>query len=232
MTAPDRAALLARFGLDAEPDRLAEALTHRSRANEDRRGSAAADNQRLEFLGDAVLQLLASEALMAAHPTADEGELSRMRAALVKMDSLAAFGREIGLPAHLSLGRGAAASGEAQRDNVIADAVEAVVAAVYLHGGLDAARPLVASLLAGVGAAPLDSLDAKSALQEAVQRSSRLTPTYRTKAEEGPAHDKVFVVEVVAGDRVLGEGRGRSKKLAEQAAARAALDALSDEPPA
>ncbi len=231
MTGADRAGLLAALGLDEAPTRLDEALTHPSLANEARGSGEHVHNQRLEFLGDAVLGLLASEALMTTHPTADEGELSKLRAAVVRMNTLAAFGRAIGLPAHLALGRGALAAGEAERDNVIADAVEAIVAASYLHGGLEAARPIVARLVASQGDGAPTTLDAKSELQEAIQAREKLTPSYRTQGEEGPPHDRTFSVQVLVGDRVLAEGRGRSKKLAEQAAARAALESFTKPPP-
>jgi ribonuclease-3 len=160
-------------------------------------------------------------------PAADEGELSRMRALLVNTDALAAWARGAGLGGLLRLGKGADAAGEREQTNVLADAVEAVVAAVYLDRGLDAARAMtrvvVAEPLARIGELEAAPRDPKSELQESVQASGGVSPRYRVIASEGPDHSREFEVVVEVGGEVLGEGRGRSKKLAEQAAARAAL---------
>ncbi|MFO0755636.1 MAG: ribonuclease III [Byssovorax sp.] len=210
----------------AEVPHLDEALTHPSFANEQR--GKCSDNQRLEFLGDAVLGMVTSEALMARFPAANEGELSLMRSLLVNAEALAAFGRSIGLAAELRVGRGADSSGERDRDNVLADAVEAIVGALYLDLGLDRARALgariVAEPLSRIGQAQA-ARDAKSELQEKVQAEGGSSPRYRIIRAEGPDHRRSFVVEVDVDGVVLAEGTGRSKKTAEQAAARAALDA-------
>jgi ribonuclease-3 len=223
----DLADLCARLGLEGELAHLEEALTHPSYANEQR--GRCPDNQRLEFLGDAVLGLLVGELLMERLPSAKEGELSLLRSQLVNAEALAAWGRSVGLGSCVRLGRGADAAGERDRDNVLADAAEALVGAVYLDRGLSDARALAASIVAE----PLAQLatrgpvgrDAKSELQERVQAEGGTSPRYRVVAVEGPDHRREFVVEVEAFGAVLAQGRGRSKKLAEQAAARAAIEA-------
>jgi ribonuclease-3 len=206
---------------------LEEALTHPSYANEQRVPSR--DNQRLEFLGDAVLGLLVGEILMERLPAAKEGELSLLRSLLVNTEALAAWARVVQLGPALRLGRGADTAGERDRDNVLADAVEAIVGAVYLDRGLADARVLagaiVAEPLARLSPGASVGRDAKSELQERVQADGACSPRYRVVATEGPDHRREFVVVVEVDGAVLGEGRGRSKKLAEQAAARAAIDA-------
>ncbi len=201
--------------------RLAEALTHPSFSNE----TGAPDNQRLEFLGDAVLGLSVSEMLLAAHPDADEGTLTRMRAALVNADALARWGRAVDIGSALALGRGARASGDRDQTNVIADAVESVVAAVYHARGLDAARKLVAEVVREplADAARLMGRDPKSALQERVQAFGLPAPVYRVVEMRGLKHEPEFEVEAVVGEHKVASGIGRSKRLAERAAAEAAL---------
>jgi ribonuclease-3 len=228
-------AILERLHIEGELPHLGEALTHSSFANEQR--GRCADNQRLEFLGDAVLGLLVGEILMERFPAAKEGELSLLRSLLVSTEALASWARSVGLGPSLRLGRGADAAGDRERDSVLADAAEALVGAVYLDRGAPAARALAGTIVSD----PLARLeerdavgrDAKSELQERVQAEGGSSPRYRVTAALGPDHRREFVVEVEAEGRVLGEGRGRSKKLAEQAAARAALAALSGnaEPP-
>lgn len=222
-----RAALLRTLGFEAPPARFDEALTHASYANE-RKG--VRDNERLEFLGDGVLDLCVSEALLERLDGADEGTLSRVYHALVSAEALAAWAREAGVGAALRMGRGASAAGDRDRTNVLADAVEAIVAAAYLDGGLDVARRVSAIVtqraLERVLAEP--KIDAKSALQEAVQARGLPAPVYRTVAEHGPTNLREFVVAVEVSGQVEGEGRGRSKKQAEQAAAGAALLARRD----
>ncbi|HEY4117293.1 MAG TPA: ribonuclease III [Byssovorax sp.] len=221
-------ALSARLGPVADLAHLEEALTHPSFSNE-QRGSRRADNQRLEFLGDAVLGLLVSELLMTRFPAAQEGELSRMRSLLVNTDALAAWARRVELGAALRLGRGADAAGERDRDNVLADAVEALMGAVYLDRGAAVARDLAADVvelpLSKLEAGQAAGRDPKSELQERVQAEGGASPRYRVVGSEGPDHQRVFIVVVEVAGVVLGEGRGRSKKLAEQAAARSAIGA-------
>lgn len=201
--------------------RLDEALTHPSYSNE----TGAADNQRLEFLGDSVLGLAVSEMLLDIHPDADEGTLTRMRAALVNGDALARWGRTAGIADAIALGRGARASGDREQTNVIADAVEAVVAAIYHAQGLAAARKLVAEVVREPmeDASRLMGRDPKSALQERVQAFGLPAPVYRVVEMRGRKHEPEFEVEAVVGDRLIASGVGRSKRLAERSAAEGAL---------
>ena len=201
--------------------RFDEALTHPSFANE----STAPDNQRLEFLGDAVLGLCVSELLTAAHPDADEGALTRMRSALVNAEALAGWARAQALGDCIALGRGARAGSERERTNVLADAVEALVASVYLSRGLEGARKLVEDVVREPlkEAERLASRDPKSLLQELVQGRALPAPVYRVRASRGPQHDPIFEVEVLVDGAPVGVGEGRSKRLAERSAALAAL---------
>jgi ribonuclease-3 len=213
------------LGLEPDSPHLLQALTHPSHANE-RRGEP--DNQRLEFLGDAVLGLCVSELLCTRFPDADEGLLTRMRAQLVNAEALAVWGRRIELPAALRLGRGAAGAGLRESTNVLADAVEALLAAAYLSGGLEGARP-VARQIVESGLAALERMgarDPKSELQERLQALGEAAPTYEIVETGGPAHERWFRVRVVGTAGPLGEGQGRSKRAAEQAAAASALDRL------
>ena len=224
MRLPDQ--LTDQLGIDVgEFAHLEEALTHPSFANEQRGGCR--DNQRLEFLGDAVLGLSVGELLMARLPDANEGELSLMRSRLVSSLALAAWARRVDLGPLLRLGRGADAAGERERDSVLADAVEALVGAVYVDLGLRNAQSLSAAIIRE----PLERLvtkasaqrDPKSELQERVQAEGGSSPRYRVVASVGPDHAREFVVVVEVGGAVVAEGRGRSKKLAEQDAACAAI---------
>jgi ribonuclease-3 len=183
------------------------------------------DNQRLEFLGDAVLGLCVSELLVAMFPGADEGTLTRMRSALVNADALARWARAVKLGECLALGRGARAGAERDQTNVLADAVEALVAAVYEAKGPPGARALVREVVHEPlkEARRLDVRDPKSELQERVQARGMPAPSYRVVSATGPAHAQDFVVEVVVGDQVLARGEGKSKRAAERAAAHAAL---------
>lgn len=212
------------LGEGPEIPRFEEALTHPSYANEMR----ALDNQRLEFLGDAVLGLCVSEILSSTYPEANEGELTLTRSALVNAEALADWARSISLGACVALGRGADAGGERDQTNVLGDAVEALIAAVYQARGLDGARALVREVIhtALEAREKLGNRDPKSALQEYVQAHGDPTPSYRVLESRGPRHELVFTVEVLVGERVLGKGEGRSKRLAERAAAANALDAL------
>lgn len=221
-------ALVALVGPPEGLPHLEEAMTHPSWANEQKRGPRV-DYQRLEFLGDAVLQLAVSELLVERFPAAGEGELSRRRAAIVGTDALAEHARLTGLAACLRMGRGADASGERDRSSVLADALEALVAAVYLDRGFDVARALARAIAEDALQRAEDVRDAKSLLQERSQGAGGAAPTYRLVAEEGPAHARCFVVRVEVSGREVAEGRGRSKKLAEQDAAQKALALL---PPA
>lgn len=218
-----RSVLLEAWLPAGEIPRLTEALTHSSFANERRQG---ADNQRLEFLGDAVLSLVVSEELMLRLPTATEGEMSLKRAAIVRTEALADFARSIGLGSELRLGRGAAAANERLLDSVLCDAVEAILGAVYLDLGLSEVRRMVSPILErGLQQSPADR-DPKSELQERVQAMAGPAPTYRLVSTRGPDHQREFLVEVIVFGEVSACGSGRSKKAAEQEAARLALAKL------
>jgi ribonuclease-3 len=211
----------------SDPALLTEALTHRSYANEQR--SRCADNERLEFLGDAILGLVIAEALFSGDPQRPEGELSRLRAELVNAGTLAQLARQIDLGASLYLGRGEAKAGGSDKENILADACEALLGAIYLEGGITAVRPVILQLFAQAILAKTTqrgSSDYKSQLQEHLQAFQQTPPEYILVATEGPEHDRTFVVEARTPGGVLGVGRGRSKKEAEQAAAGAALTTL------
>ena len=201
--------------------RLEEALTHPSLANE----TGAADNQRLEFLGDAVLGLCTTELLSEQFPEADEGALTRLRSAAVSAVARADWARRVDLGAAIAVGRGARSDGDRDQMNVLADAVESVVAAVYVSRGLDAARALVAEIVrdAVASARETGARDFKGVLQEATQARGLGAPIYQVVETTGPAHALRFKVEAVVGDRVVGCGHGSSKKLASLSAAEDAL---------
>jgi len=214
------------LGIPAGSTLLEEALTHPSYANEVR---SARHYQRLEFLGDAVLGLCATESLFERFPEADEGLLTRLRARLVNADALASWAREHSIGEGLRLGRGADASGLRTNASVLADLVEALIAVAYLEGGTEGGRaacrrilePALADLEADAGRDP------KSELQERVQKTGASAPTYVVSDSGGSSHDPWFVVDVVISGKKLGQGRGRSKRLAERAAAMAALQSLT-----
>ena len=205
---------------------LDRALTHASQANE-QGGADARDNEPLEFLGDAVLGLAVTDLLHARDPEGREGPKSRRRAALVSAPSLARRSDALGLPALLLLGRGEEKTGGRSKAALWADAYEAVIAALYLDGGFEAARRFVEGDFARDVAAPeAGSADAKSALQERLQAQGRPLPAYSVLSEEGPSHSVRFRIECRLDDGTVTVGEGSSKKAAQQAAARAALQAL------
>jgi ribonuclease-3 len=220
---PDLHPLLGALGLDrVDPDLLLAALTHRSFTFEN---PGAADGERLELLGDAVVDLSVTHRLLDADPAADEGLVSRRRSAVVSGTSLAAAARDVGLGAHLRLGRGEAGSGGADKDSLLADAFEAVVGAVFASEGFATADALVGRLLAGALAEAItDARDPKTALQERAAARGDGPPTYRI-ARTGPDHAPTFTAEVAVAD-VSGRGTGGSRREAEQAAAREALGRL------
>ncbi len=213
------------------PDLLARALTHRSRAHEN--GDEGGSNERLEFLGDAVLDLLVSERLMERLPAAPEGVLSRARAAAVNTTALAGRALALGLDRRVLLGRGEERTAGRAKESILANVFEAVLGALYLDGGLEVARALVDRELADVLADPASGLsDAKTRLQELLQAQGGAPPTYAIAEQSGPPHAREFRVRVSQGDLVLGEGVGRSKRSAEQEAARAALERIASDPSA
>lgn len=204
---------------------LERALTHRSYANE--RGLPE-HNERLELLGDAVLGLVATEWLYRYHPELPEGELSKRKSYLVSAPALAGFASHLGIGRALRLGVGEERSGGRDKPSLLADALEAVLGAVYLDGGLEPVRRIVAPFLEQVveeRPRVLDA-DAKTRLQEELQARGWELPEYCTVREEGPDHDKRFLVECRVRQRSAGRGEGRSKKVAEQRAAAEALEAL------
>jgi ribonuclease-3 len=209
---------------------LTEALTHRSFANECQVANLP-DNERLEFLGDAVLDLVTSEYLMATLPEAPEGQLTRIRAEVVSMPGLARIASSLDIGPAMLLGKGEERSGGREKSSLLADAVEALIGAVFTDGGFDAARAVVLPLFVPMleEASKVEGQDFKSRLQEMLQASQRALPLYKVADASGPDHERIFLVEVILDDTVISSGQGRTKKSAEQAAAELALVALSDE---
>lgn len=207
------------------PELLHEALSHSSYANE-HRSAGRRSNERLEFLGDSVLGFVTAEFLFVQHPDLPEGDLTRIRAALVCEQSLYEVARKLDLGAYLKLGRGEEAGGGRQRTSILADATEAVFAAVYLDGGIGAASDLIHRVLLDAEkeeAVEERRRDYKTALQELIQRQADQVLSYRMIGEEGPDHDKTFRAQVLLNDQPVGTGSGHSKKEAEQSAAKDAL---------
>ncbi|MBK8026288.1 MAG: ribonuclease III [Chloroflexi bacterium] len=206
---------------------LRQALTHPSFRNE--HPDVTSDNERMEFLGDAVIDFVASELLFLRYPHLPEGDLTRLRALLVRTDSLAALGMRIGVSGALRMGRGEEASGGRQRSNNVCAAFEAVMGALFLDQGMEAVSryttPLLVERLDALDAAPID-LDARSELQEFAQAHLGNTPRYDVVGQTGPDHEKVWTVIVRIGDSVAGQGVGRSKQAASQSAAGDALEKL------
>ncbi len=213
-----------------DPALLQEALRHSSYANE-HRGGEAVSNERLEFLGDSVLGFVTAEYLFRCRGDAPEGELTRLRARLVCEESLHEVAKRLDLGRYLCLGRGEEAGGGRERASILADATEAVIAAVYLDGGIGAAGELIHRVLLDDAAeirAAEQRRDYKTALQELIQRAPGPALSYRLTGESGPDHAKTFTITVLLGDKPAGVGSGRSKKEAEQMAARDALARFSE----
>lgn len=201
---------------------MVEALTHSSYANEKHDGSVC--NERMEFLGDAVLSIVTAEYLYEKFPNLPEGKLSKLRSSLVCTQSLSAFARQIELGSFLLLGKGEMASGGADRPSILEDAFEALIAAIYLDGGIEPAKKHILRFLESeIKNQQSGFRDYKTALQEVVQQNPDETLNYFLVGESGPDHDKRFEVEVHLNSNVIGKGIGRSKKQAEQEAAREAL---------
>lgn len=218
------------------PHLLMQALMHRSYINENP-GTVWSDNETLEFLGDAVLGLAVSHVLWSAFPRYNEGSLSRLRSAVVNERELAAVATELGLGECLFLGKGEEGTKGREKPSLLADTLEALLAAVYLDGGLEAAIDTVTRIFAEYLdpkriEQPLETLDKdyKTQLQELTQGHIKLTPTYTLEAEDGPDHDKVFHMNVAIQGQVLARGVGKSKKDAQQVAARKALEKLARHP--
>ncbi|MCL4804571.1 MAG: ribonuclease III [Anaerolineae bacterium] len=218
--------LSARLGVEfSDYSLLSRALTHRSYLNENH-GSILEDNERLEYLGDAVIDFIVAGYLYHRFPEMDEGELTALRAALVRAETLARFARAIDLGRYLRLGIGEEESGGRERITLLCATFEAVIGAIYIDRGLDVTRPIIEGhirpMLEQIQAGELHK-DAKSEFQVWAQAQFNQTPQYRVIDSEGPDHAKVFTVRVMVGEETWGEGRGRSKQIAAQAAAAEAM---------
>lgn len=208
-----------------DPQLLKLALTHRSYIYETA-GAGQHSNERLEFLGDSILALVSADFLYRTFPHLSEGELTDVRAVLVRTETLANFAREITLGKFLLMGKGEQHSGGGQR--VLASAFEAVLGAIYLDQGLEAIQKFILPRLEPLAHTIIEKRlfkDNKSLFQELAQAHTGITPSYRLVSQEGPSHNREFTVEVLLGDEVAGRGQGRNKQTAEQEAARAALNA-------
>ena len=201
---------------------LKQALTHSSYANEKKLGKLGC-NERLEFLGDAVLELISSDFLYAKFTQVPEGELTKKRASLVCEPSLAYCARQFGLPQYLLLGKGENMTGGRNRDSIVSDATEALLGAIYLDGGFEPAKDFVLKFILNDIEHKQLFYDSKTILQEVVQGHYEEPLHYELIGEEGPDHDKRFLVEAVIGNTTIGEGSGHTKKTAEQEAAYQAL---------
>jgi ribonuclease-3 len=225
------AALEARLGYRFRDRGLLEhALTHKSKAHEDPSGGVI-DNESLEFLGDAVLGLVVADALFRTFPEFSEGQKSKIKAMVVSTAALAELAERLGLGDHMILGRGEEKTGGRRKQALLADTCEALIAAVYLDGGLEPVRQFLlrelSETIQAAGRPDYFGRDHKSRLQEALQALGRPLPIYRVAGEVGPDHRKLFHVQVQVGGEVLAEGAGRTKKDAEQDAAKAALASLN-----
>ena len=221
----------------ANPEILLRALTHSSHANEARSGlvSPRNDNEQLEFLGDSILGFLVAEALMARYPAYHEGELSRLKAHLVSAAHLHGVARRLDLGSHLELGRSEEMSGGRAKKTLLVDALEALIAAIYLDGGIDPVRRFVATHVLDAPAEGHEAIDGsvaasitnfKSALQELAQARKLPHPRYVLVREQGPEHSKTFTVEVRVGSEWAAQAEGRTKKTAAQRAARGVYERL------
>lgn len=231
MTSPTIRELGERLGLVfQDPDAIGQAFVHASYANENPT-LVGGNNERLEFLGDAVLGLIVSRILYERFPDSDEGGLTAHRAAIVNRTALASLAAELGLDRHLRLGRGELDSGGAGRPSVLAAAFEALVGAVYLSEGMTAVETAFGPILSSHLAPPTDAVapkSAKSRLQEWSQRTHGTRPAYELVESRGPAHAQQFTVEVVVGGERLATGSGSSRQRAEELAAQAALERLAE----
>ena len=213
----------------SDKDLLVLALTHSSYANEIKKGKHE-NNERLEFLGDAVLDMVVSEYMYRHFPKMPEGELTKLRAAVVCEGSLAELSRKLGIGRCLLLGKGEESTGGRNRDSILADAFEAIIGAICIDGGMEAATKYIMGFMVDHiehTKKNFRNLDAKTHLQEVIQKISKVPLKYAIVDEQGPDHNKVFVAEVTHDGRVLGKGSGRSKKEAEQNAANNALEHMN-----
>lgn len=221
---PDLSSLQLRIGYHfSDESLLKHALTHKSFVNENKERHAR-DNERLEFLGDAVLDLIISEILYVIFPDIKEGPLSKRRSAIVREESLAAIAREIELGEHILLGKGELLSGGQDKSSLLADTFEALVAAIYLDGGLDKAKEVIESFFIPLIKSPFHFADFKSELQELCQKEKRGNIEYTITSESGPDHDKVFEITLCINDKPIAVGCGKNIKEAQQMAAKRALE--------
>lgn len=224
-------ALLAAIGyVFKDEGMLCEALTHKSYSNEHPE-SAKGHNERLEFLGDAVLDMVVSQRIFLDYPRLPEGELTRIRAEVVSEPALAAVARLLAVGDYLRLGRGEEKSGGRHKESLIANAVEALLGAIYLDGGLEAVRMVVDHLFTEAIEQAFrrkSGIDYKTRLQEVLQARQGSPPAYRLVRAEGPDHDRTYTIEVLHGGRSIGAGSGVTKKAASQQAARQALAVLGE----
>ena len=197
---------------------LRQAVTHSSCANE-RKINKGEDYERLEFLGDAVLELVSSDFIFRQHPDMPEGRMTKYRSSIVCEPALAYCARQIGLEQYIMLGKGEESTGGRKRDSIISDVMEAVIGAIYLDGGIDEAAGFIRRFILSDLENKQLFYDAKTILQEEVQKGNKGTLYYRLVREEGPEHNKIFEVEAVIDGIVVGHGSGHSKKAAEQKAA-------------
>lgn len=202
------------------PALLEQALTHASK-------DVGYSYERLEFLGDAVLELVVSTYLFRKYPQYNEGQLTAARTRLVREEFLSAWARALGLGRFLILGKGEEHSGGREKNSILCDVVESIIGAIYLDGGLYAAKELIGNIIAFCRDTHETVLDAKSELQELLQKSPKQIITYRVARSEGPPHDTTFFVDVFVNEEKWGSGSGKSKKQAEQAAARQALQSIN-----
>lgn len=201
---------------------LKQAVTHSSFANE-QKINRQKHYERLEFLGDAVLELVSSDFLFQTHPEMPEGQLTKLRASMVCEPALAYCAKDLTLDSYIQLGKGEEATGGRYRDSIVSDVMEAVIGAIYLDGGMEPARTYIHRFILSDLENKQLFLDSKTNLQEYMQQNLKKEFHYRLVEESGPEHDKVFLVEVVMDEKVLGRGKGRTKKAAEQQAAYEAL---------
>lgn len=207
---------------------LEQAFTHSSYVNE-HRYLELTDNERLEFLGDAVLELLISQYLYSTYPDLPEGKLTKMRAAIVREDSLSKFAKECQFDQYIRLGKGEENSNGRQRPALLCDLFESYLGALYLDQGFGPAKSFIDQVIVPKieSGAFSHEMDHKTALQEILQRNGDVAITYQLISEDGPAHEREFFVEVSVGDKVIGQGTGKSKKNAEQQAASAAINQIT-----
>ena len=227
MPGTNRRLLEERIGYGFQNETLfLQALTHSSYTNEVKSEERGENYERLEYLGDAVLEMVTSDFLYHRYEALPEGELTRLRAALVCEESLFECATTLSLSAYIRFGKGEEMSGGREKPSILADVTEALIGAIYLDGGIDEAARFIESFVLCNVEEKYFVDDAKTRLQEAAQRIGRETPDYRLVAETGPEHDKRFTSAVFLGDRFLAEGTGRNKKASQQEAAKAALQVL------